>query len=80
MRQYNAVFDPELGAGKVPEIRIKFPKSLTSNFPDGAITVRSTIDYQDRLKNKNSLGFDYDDIPYFDQDREPFAVVSIKKT
>jgi tyrosinase len=76
MRKYNTIFDPEFGEGNVPEIEISFPKSPTSNFPDGPITVRSTIDYQDRLRNKVPLGFDYDDIPYFDNDRKHSAVIA----
>lgn len=70
MRTWNAGLDTEFGKGKVPEIEIEFPKSPTSNYPDGPITVKSTIDFQDRLNKTTPLGFDYDDIPYFDHNRE----------
>ena len=58
------------GAGKVPQINIKFPESDTSNYPvkDESITVKSTIDYQGRLNQQPAHGFDYDTIPYFKHD------------
>ena len=71
MRAYKEGLDPEFGEGRVPEIEIEFPKSPASNYPGGPITVKSTIDYQDRLNNTTPLGFDYDDIPYFDYNRKP---------
>lgn len=71
MRRWNGDIDPEFGRGEVPEIEIEFPESATSNYPNGPITVKSTIDFQDRHNNKISLGFDYDDIPYFDHDKKP---------
>lgn len=57
---------------KVPQINVKFPNSITSNYPDNSVTVKSTIDYQDRINAQTALGFDYDSIPYFDHDRKPF--------
>lgn len=63
------------GAGKVPQINIQFPTSLTSNYPDGPITVKSTIDYQGRINNQPHQGFDYDTIPYFDRDKQSFCTV-----
>lgn len=62
--------DPNYGTGVVPQINIDFPASATSNYPNGAVTVKSTIDYQGRLNNLTCLGFDYDCIPYFDHDKE----------
>ncbi|WP_316839195.1 tyrosinase family protein [Pedobacter gandavensis] len=81
MRKYKPGVDPEFGEGNMPEIEIEFPKSPTSNYPNGPITVKSTIDFQGRLNNNTPLGFDYDDIPYFDQDRKPsteFAMDNLK--
>lgn len=69
MRAYKG-WDLEFGEGKVPEIEIEFPRSPTSYYPDGAITVKSTIDYQGRLNNNTPLGFDYDDTPYFDHNKK----------
>ena len=80
MRIYNADIDPEFGDGKVPEIEIEFPKSPTSNYPERPITVTSTIDFQDRLNKKTPLGFDYDDIPYFNHDREPLIDIAIDES
>lgn len=66
MRTY---FDEEMRL--VPQIRIRFPDSATSTYPTSSITVKSTIDYQGRKNNGHHLGFDYDNIPYFDHDRIP---------
>ena len=58
--------------GSVPQINIPFPTSPTSSYPadNHALTLSSTIDYQNRLKQSSTLGFDYDDVPYFDRDKE----------
>lgn len=56
---------------KVPQIDIDFPTSLGSNYPEGSITVGSTIDYQGRTNYNNNMGFDYDKVPYFDNDEMP---------
>lgn len=53
---------------EVPQIAVKFPVSATSNYPEGEVTVKSTIDYQGRINNQTILGFDYDTIPYFAHD------------
>jgi hypothetical protein len=63
------------GAGKVPQIKIQFPSSLTSKYPQDPITVKSTIDYQDRVNNQFPQGFDYDFIPYFTADRKSFCTM-----
>lgn len=65
------------GAGKVPQINIQFPSSLTSNYPEGPITVGSTIDYQGRLNNNPPHGFDFDTIPYFDHDKKSFCELQV---
>ncbi|MBK9719502.1 MAG: tyrosinase family protein [Saprospiraceae bacterium] len=76
MRKWSENWDSEVG--RVPQIEIEFPKSATSNYPSGPITVKSAIDYQDRLNNKTHLGFDYDDIPYFDHDRKPSTDIAME--
>uniref|UniRef100_UPI0040481B75 tyrosinase family protein n=1 Tax=Roseivirga sp. TaxID=1964215 RepID=UPI0040481B75 len=68
MRKWNSN-QPTYGMGMVPQINIEFPRSAVSHYPDGSITVKSTIDYQNRLNNQVSLGFDYEKIPYFDKDK-----------
>ena len=63
----------DLGNSRVPQINITFPNSITSNYPEGSLTIKSTIDYQDRINNQITLGFDYDDIPYFDSDKKLYC-------
>lgn len=57
------------GEGKAPQINIEFPSSLTSNYPTDRLTVKSTIDYQDRVNNHVVQGFDYKYIPYLEKDK-----------
>ncbi|NQX38824.1 Common central domain of tyrosinase [Pedobacter steynii] len=52
--------------GIVPQINIKFPSSIATNAPGISPTLESMIDYQGRLNAGITLGFDYDEIPYFD--------------
>jgi len=52
--------------GIVPQINIKFPNSIATNAPGISPTLESMIDYQGRLNAGITLGFDYDEIPYFD--------------
>jgi tyrosinase len=59
------------GEGSVPNIRIWFPETPSATSPGQKPTVRSTIDYQGRKENGVFLGFDYDQIPYFDADQPP---------
>jgi tyrosinase len=53
-------------AGNVPQIDLEFPTSLVTKAPQGPITVETMIDYQGRLNGGVILGFDYDDVPYFE--------------
>jgi len=76
MRKWNST-SQGYSTGEVPQINIEFPKSPTSYYPDGTITVKSTIDYQGRLGNQIILGFDYDNIPYFDHDRKKSSNISM---
>ncbi|MEM6264805.1 MAG: tyrosinase family protein [Bacteroidota bacterium] len=70
-RPWRKWYDSEYGGGNVPHLRLKFPQSPTSNFPGTDYPlVKDTIDYQGRLDHKTVLGFDFDDIPYFDVDKE----------
>lgn len=55
-----------LDYGKVPDIDIPFPNSEITHYPGQSPTLESTIDYQGRTINEENLGYDYDDIPYFD--------------
>lgn len=57
------------GSAIVPELFLKFPESPISIYPQGPPRVKDTIDYQGRIDLKSALGFDYDDIPYFDKDK-----------
>lgn len=66
------------GEGKVPQINIQFPTSITSGYPDGSLTVKSTIDYQGRNDNQPPHGVDYDMIPYFEHDKQSFCALSPK--
>ncbi|MGB8193683.1 MAG: tyrosinase family protein [Chitinophagaceae bacterium] len=75
MRKWNNVVDPHTGKGDVPQINIKFPNSDTSAYPKGPLTVKSTIDYQERIGSQTPLGFDYDKIPYFEHDKKPIPDV-----
>ncbi|WP_373515342.1 tyrosinase family protein, partial [Persicitalea sp.] len=79
MRKWSSM-DPDYGTGSVPQINIDFPESAASNYPDGPITVKSTIDYQGRLSNMPALGFDYDCIPYFDRDKKPYDQINVSST
>ncbi|MEM8568153.1 MAG: tyrosinase family protein [Bacteroidota bacterium] len=63
----------DLGNSRVPQINITFPNTITSSYPEGPLTIKSTIDYQDRINNQITLGFDYDDIPYFDSDKKLYC-------
>lgn len=54
----------------VPQINIKFPNSVSSEYPGGPLTVKSTIDYQNRSLKGPHMGFDYDNLPYFEHDRK----------
>jgi len=78
MRKWNST-TVGYGKGEVPKINIEFPKSIQSNYPDGPITVKSTIDYQDRLNNQIPLGFDYDCIPYFDKDKKTSISIAMEQ-
>lgn len=64
---------PDYGEGNLPEIRIWFPNSVSATSPGQKPTVRSTIDYQGRYENGVFMGFDYDQIPYFDADQKPIT-------
>lgn len=55
--------------GIVPDINIAFPTSEFFHSPTSP-TVRDTVDYRGELDHKVNLGFDYDDIPYFESDLE----------
>lgn len=68
-RPWRRYADSEYGAAVVPELFLKFPKSPNSDIPEGPPTVKDTIDYQGRVNQKSGLGFDYDDIPYFNKDK-----------
>ncbi|WP_298898181.1 tyrosinase family protein [uncultured Psychroserpens sp.] len=59
------------GSAIVPELFLKFPKSAVTSYPKGPPKVKDTIDYQGRVDQKSYLGFDYDNIPYFDKDQPP---------
>ncbi|WP_298754883.1 tyrosinase family protein [uncultured Psychroserpens sp.] len=65
-RRWN--FQHPIGSGSVPQINLTFPDSPVGVAPGTSPTVESTVDYQGRLDNGNSWGFDYDHIPYFDHD------------
>lgn len=82
-RPWRKWYSGEYGCGNVPQIKIPFPDSLTSNYSQDPPTVKSTIDYQGRIDNDIIMGFDYYDIPYFDHDqhqvpRTPFATIEVK--
>jgi len=67
-----------LDKGKVPQIDLKFPDSVITDYPGKTPILKDAIDYQGRLNNGQNLGFDYDKIPYFDNDKvnyedEPMA-------
>jgi len=76
-RPWRKWYRNDYGCGNVPYLEIDFPTSATSNFPKGALTVGSTIDYQGRIDNETVLGFDYEDIPYFERDKVPSDTVAV---
>jgi tyrosinase len=67
-REWDATGDG-LGKGVVPQIDLQFPNSETTDYPRVPPTLKGSIDYQGRLNNGQNLGFDYDNIPYFDHDK-----------
>lgn len=71
-RPWRKWYQEDYGCGNVPFLEIDFPSSESSNYSVDNVTVGSTIDYQDRINNETILGFDYDDIPYFESDRPAY--------
>jgi tyrosinase len=69
-RPWRRYAESSYGSAVVPELFLKFPESSSAKFPEKPPRVRDMIDYQGRLNPDCSLGFDYDDVPYFDDDKK----------
>ena len=48
-----------------PNIKLHLPTSPSVRYPQSSPTVKDTVDYHGELDWSTNLGFDYDDVPYF---------------